>query len=168
MNLMRWFLNTLYCLYGGIMLISAKNKLAALMGSSLLVMMFFLQGCPIIAVAIYAASTDDGITVTVEIPRSAPEVFEAAKKRAARGVSETGVPFNVVQIDEDDYSIIVEGADGSWRGSFAVIPIGASKSQLLAQGTDDVREKDESESLILLGVEALCRDLDVEYNVIKN
>lgn len=150
------------------MFIKAKNKSAALMGSILLSMMLLLQGCPIVAVAIYAAYTDEGIAVSVEIPRSAPDVFAAAKKRVAGGVSVTGVTYRIVHIDEENYSISLEGTDGSWRGSLAIIPIGASKSQVLAQGSDDNREKRESEKLILLGVENLCNDLGVDYTVVEH
>ena len=144
-----------------------KNKVAALMACALLSMMFVLQGCPIVAVAIYAAYTDDGgITVTTEIPRSAPDIFEAAKKRVAKGETIHGFPFKVTKIDEENYTLALEGEDGTWRGEFFIIPITAHKSQVIAQGSDDHRAKDESEHLILIGVENLCKDLGVNYTVV--
>ena len=155
-------------LHGGFMFISAPKSIQSLLGCALLSMLIFIQGCPIVVIAMYAAYSDDGIVVSVEIPRSAPDIFAAAKKRTEKGVSETGIPYKVTHIDEDNYTIIIEGEDGSWRGSFAIIPIGASKSQILAQGSDDNREKNESERLVLMGVENICKDLGVKYTVVEN
>lgn len=149
------------------MLNTARKKGAAFLPALLLAMIMLLQGCPIAVVAIVAAYSDDGsIAVTVEVPRAAQDVFEAAKKRLEAGVTTTGIPYKVTEIDEENLTLALEGTDSSWQGEFIVVPIGLSKSQILAQGTDDNRSKDESEHLILIGVENLCNDLGVEYTVI--
>ncbi|TIH19905.1 hypothetical protein D0S45_00785 [Marinifilum sp. JC120] len=146
-----------------------KQKWACLLTGYLLCSLFVLQGCPLAIVAIVAAYSNDGadITVTVEIPRSADRVFEAAVLRTKKGISETGVPYKVTAINEEKYTISIEGTDGSWRGDFIVVPINSNESQIIAHGSDDVRSRAESENLILLGIENLCKDLGVRYDVIK-
>lgn len=143
-----------------------KKNTYAFMVCILLSTILVLQGCPLVVVAIVAAYRDEGVIVTVEVPKSAPEVFAAGKKRLERGVSETGIPYKVISIDEDNYTVSIEGTDGTWRGEFIVVPISAKVSQLIGQGTDDMRAKDESEDLILLGIKNVCDDLGVEYTVI--
>lgn len=148
------------------MLSKVRNKLSAVMVCVVVSSFFLAQGCVLLIVPIIAAYSEDGITVTVEVPRSAPDVFAAGLKRVERGVSETGIPYNITNIDEENYSISLEGTDGSWRGDFVIIPISARVSQIIGTGTDDNREKEESENLVLLGIKSLCDDLGVRYNVI--
>lgn len=144
-----------------------RSKTTAFLGTALLVMMIVLQGCPIVAVAIYAAYNNEGdISITAEIPRSAPEIFEAAKKRASRGVAVTGEAFTVTHIDEANFTMRLEAENGTWRGTFIIVPIGARTSQLTATGSDDLRTKDESEHLVLIAIENVCKDLKVKYRVI--
>ncbi len=105
--------------------------------------------------------------MTVEVPRKAEVVFEAAKIRAGRGISETGIQYKVTKINEVNYTVSLEGSDGSWRGDFIVVPLSGDRSQIIGQGTDDNRSRKESEHLILLGIENLCKDLGVKYTVIE-
>lgn len=118
----------------------------------LLSLTLFLQGCPMLIIPIIAAYSDSGITVTVEIPKSAPEVFTAAKKRVDSGVSESGIAFTVIDIDEDNYLIKVEVTETKWDAKYAVIPVSKDVSQIIATGTDDDRSHVESEQIVLQGV----------------
>lgn len=146
-----------------------KDKVSHGFIAIMLGMTLLLQGCPIVAVAIIAAYNDDGgITVTVEVPRSAPDVYKAAQARLQKGVSVTGIPYKVVHSSDENYTIGVEGTDGSWRGEFIVVPITSARSQIIALGSDDNREKHESENLILMGIENLCDDLGVNYTVVDS
>jgi len=148
------------------MLTKAKNTIVPVMACLLLSFVLLAQGCILLIVPLIAAYSDDGITVTVEVRRSAPDVFEAGKKRVEKGVTETGITYKVKEIDEKNYSISIEGTDGSWRANFIVVPISARVSQIIGTGTDDNREKTESEDLVLQGMKGLCDDLGVKYDVI--
>lgn len=145
-----------------------NNTISRLWAPLLLSLTLFLQGCPMLIIPIIAAYSDSGITVTVEIPKSAPEVFAAAKKRVDSGVSESGIAFTVIDIDEDNYLIKVEGTETEWEAKFAVIPVSKDASQIIATGTDKDRSHEESENLVLQGVKNLCDDLGVRYKVITN
>lgn len=145
-----------------------SNSIPRLWVPILLSLTLFLQGCPMLIIPIVAAYSESGITVTVEIPKSAPEVFAAAKKRVDSGMSESGIAFTVVDIDEDNYLIEVEGTETEWEAKFVVIPVSKDVSQIIATGTDDDRSHEESEQLVLQGVKNLCDDLGVRYKVITN
>lgn len=148
------------------MLSKVRNKLSTVMVSIVVSSFFLAQGCVFLIVPIIAAYSDDGITVTVEVPRSAPDVFAAGLKRVESGISESGIPYNITNIDEENYSISLEGTDGTWQADFVVVPISARVSQIIGTGTDDNREKEESENLVLMGIKSLCDDLGVRYDVI--
>ncbi|WP_432736167.1 hypothetical protein [Maridesulfovibrio sp. FT414] len=146
----------------------ARRRIMAVMYVLGVCSLFLLQGCPIAVVAIIAAYSSNGdVTVTVEVPRNAEIVFEAAKRRVSKGVSETGIPYKITKINDANYTVSLEGSDGSWRGDFIVVPLSDDRSQIIGQGTDDNRTRKESEHLILLGIENLCKDLGVKYTVIE-
>jgi hypothetical protein len=145
----------------------AKNAVGLTLACALLGLTLVSQGCIPVLVYVIASYSDDGIvTVTAEIPKSASEVYEAAKKRIASGESEQGIPYKVVAIDEENLAFDLEAEDGSWRASFVVVPIRDDLCQIIARGTDDKRNAEESEHVVLNGIENLCRDLGVKYSVV--
>jgi hypothetical protein len=149
------------------MFTTARNTIGPMLACALLGLTLASQGCIPVLVYVITAYSDDGIvTVTAEIPKSASEVFGAAKKRIASGESEQGIPYTVIAIDEENYAFDLEAEDGSWRASFVVVPIRDDLSQIVARGTDDRRSAEESEHVVLKGIENLCRDLGVKYTVI--
>ena len=85
---------------------------------------------------------------------------------ANKDKSEQAIPFKVINIDEESYTIAIEDVGGLWYANYFLIPIDANNSQLIIQGTDDVRSKGESEALVLTSIKNLCDELGVEYTVI--
>lgn len=149
------------------MSLKSERRAGVVVGGLLIAMLLVLQGCPALVVAIYAAYNNDGdISVTAEIPRSAPDIFAAAKKRAESGVAFTGETYTVKSLDESNYSLSLEADDGSWGGKFVVVPTGDTTSQITAVGWDKKRPQDESEFLLLKAIENVCNDLNVKYRVI--
>lgn len=143
-----------------------RLKTGTFAASALLCTMLLSQGC-VFLIPIVTAYYDDGsITVTAEIPKNASVVFEAMKKRAEMKGTDSGVSFDVTNVDEKKYAITVVGTDKTWNAIFSVIPISTNVSQVIARGTDDVRTKDDSEQLVLAGIKRLCDDLGVKYTVV--
>ncbi len=133
-----------------------------------LVLLFLLmaQGCVFLVPIVVAYLEDGETTVTVELPKSAPEVFEAARNQLQMETPPSGIPFTIKAMDPAKYRFELVGTDDTWHATFTIIPLSDTSCQILAQGSDLNRESDESERLILLGVKKLCDTLGVKYKVV--
>jgi len=134
----------------------------------MLALLPLLQGCPALLLVAIAYSDNDYATVTVEIPRSADEVFERAVKLSSSGVEQgTGERYTVKGISKTTHFMRIEADNGSWWLELNLVPLGDNSCQLIMTGRspgDMATQKHRG----LLAVERLCDDLGVRYRVVEN
>ena len=127
-----------------------------------------LQGCPALLLVAIAYSDNDYATVTVEIPRSADEVFERAVKLSSAGVEQgTGDRYTVKGISKATHFMRIEADNGSWWLELNLVPLDSHSCQLIMIGRSP-GDLETQRHRGLLAVERLCDDLGVRYRVVEN
>ncbi|QGY39504.1 hypothetical protein GM415_05010 [Pseudodesulfovibrio cashew] len=132
----------------------------------MLVLLPVLQGCPALLI-IALVSSDDYVSGTVEIPRSADEVFAAVKARAQQGIDqETQQEFIISKMDEGDRFVQVKDSNDTWWMEVAIVPLSARSSRLQMIGHSTGDEKAQVDRG-LRAIARVCDDLGVKYRVVE-